>query len=109
TAGEPHALVLSPDRKALKSTRDELSYVMVQVVDQQGRPVPDAVVPVTFTIAGAGEIAAVGSANPKDVGSFRQPRKNTSHGVCVAVVRPTGQTGAIELRAAAQGLQPASV
>jgi beta-galactosidase len=40
--------VLRPDRTRLKATRDDLSYVVVQVVDVAGRLVPDAVTPVNF-------------------------------------------------------------
>jgi beta-galactosidase len=109
SAGKPHKLMLTPDRPSLKASRDDLSYVMVQVVDESGRPVPDAVVPVSFVATGAGEIAAVGNANPKDVGSFRQPRRDTFHGECVVVVRPTGKPGAIEVRAESPGLESATV
>lgn len=104
TVGKAHRLALTADRAKLKASRDDLSYVMVQVVDEQGQPVPDAVVPVSFAVAGAGEIAAVGNANPKDVASFRQPRRDTYHGACVVIVRPTGKAGAIEVRAEAPGL-----
>ncbi len=109
TAGKPHKLVLTPDQPGLMASRDDLSYVMVQVADEQGRPVPDAVVPVSFTLTGAGELAAVGNGNPKDVASFRQPHRRTYQGVCVAIVRPTGQPGSIELRAESPGLEPATV
>ena len=108
TVGKMHKLLLTPDRPKLKPTRDDLTYVMVQVADEQGRPVPDAVVPVAFALSGAGEIAAVGSANPKDVASFRQPHHRTFHGACVAVIRPTGKPGAIEFRAESQGLEGAT-
>jgi beta-galactosidase len=107
TAGKPHKLVLTPDRSKLKG-RDGLSYVMVQVMDEQGRTVPDAVVPVSFAISGAAEIAAVGNGNPKDVASFRKPRRDTFRGVCAVVVRPNGKAGAVEVRAEAPGLEPAS-
>jgi beta-galactosidase len=109
TTGKAHKLILTPDRKKLKATRDDLSYVTVQVMDEQGRLVPDAVVPVSFTISGAGEIAAVGNANPKDVASFRQPQRKTFHGTCLVVVRPTGTSGQIELRANSPGLEGAAV
>jgi len=109
TAGKAHKLVLQPDRAKLKPTRDDLSYVIVQVVDDAGRLVPDAVVPVTFAVSGPGEIAAVGSANPKDVASFRQPRRNTFHGECVVVVRPAGKAGSIDVRAESGGLESGSV
>lgn len=110
TTGKPHRLVLRPDRAKLKNTRDDLSYVLVQAVDQNGRLVPDAVVPVSFTVTGAGEIAAVGNANPKDVASFRQPHRNTFHGECIVVMRPTGSAaGSIKVNAEAPGLESATV
>jgi beta-galactosidase len=95
---------MTADRPKMKPSRDDLSYVMVSVVDDEGRLVPDAVVPVSFAVSGAGEIAAVGNANPKDVASFRQPRRDTFHGTCVVVVRPNGKPGPIEVRAESPGL-----
>ncbi|MGB9485721.1 MAG: glycoside hydrolase family 2 TIM barrel-domain containing protein [Terriglobia bacterium] len=109
TAGKAHRLSLTPDRGKIRASRDDLSYVMVQVVDEAGRPVPDAVAPVSFAVSGAGEIAAVGNANPKDVASFRRPWRNTFHGACMVVVRPTGNKGAVELRATSPGLESARV
>jgi beta-galactosidase len=109
TAGKPQKLVLTPDRPKLKVGRDDLSYIMAGVVDAQGNPVPDAMVPVSFSLSGAGEIAAVGNANPKDVASFRHPRRHTFHGVCVLVVRPNGKPGTVEVHAQSPGLGDASV
>lgn len=109
TAGKPHQLVLTPDQPGLMASRDDLNYVMVQVADEQGHPIPDAVVPVSFTLTGAGELAAVGNGNPKQVASFRQPHSHTYHGTCVAIVRPAGTPGSIQLRAESPGLEPATV
>jgi beta-galactosidase len=109
TAGKAHKLMLTPDRPKLKASRDDLSYIMVQVVDDEGALVPDAVVPVSFAVSGAGEIAAVGNANPKDVASFRQPHRKTFHGVCLVVVRPTGKPRQIEVRADSPGLEGATM
>ena len=108
TTGKPHKLVITPDRPKLRASRDDLSYVVVKVVDEQGRAIPDTVVPVTFTLTGAGEIAAVGSANPKDVASFRQPQHRTFHGKCVVSVRPTGIPGSVQIRAESPGLESAT-
>jgi beta-galactosidase len=104
TVGKARKLKMTADRPKMKPSRDDLSYVMVSVVDDEGRLVPDAVVPVSFAVSGAGEIAAVGNANPKDVASFRQPRRDTFHGTCVVVVRPNGKPGPIEVRAESPGL-----
>ena len=109
TAGKACKLKMTSDRPKMKPSRDDLSYVMLTVVDGEGRLVPDAVVPVSFAVSGAGEIAAVGNANPKDVASFRQPHRDTFHGTCVVVVRPNGKPGPIEVRAESPGLGYATI
>ena len=81
----------------------------VEVVDQAGELVPDAVVPVSLSVSGAAELAAAGSANPKDVESFRRTRPKTFHGRCLAIVRPTGAAGPATVRAEAAGLPAASI
>jgi len=107
SAGKPHKLLLTPDRSKLDISPDDLSYVMAQVVDEHGQPLPDAVVPLSFSLNGPADIAAVGSANPKDVASFRRPHHRTFHGACVAIIRPKGRPGSVELRAESPGLEPA--
>ncbi|UWZ84907.1 glycoside hydrolase family 2 TIM barrel-domain containing protein [Occallatibacter riparius] len=109
TVGKPARLVLTPDRAQIRASSDDLSYVMATVVDDQGRTVPDATVPVRFIVSGNGTIAAVGNANPKDVGSFKQPQKSTFHGTCVAILQPKGEPGSITLKAEAPNLEPASI
>ena len=77
-----------------------------QAIRHPRRP---AVVPVAFRVSGAGELAGAGSANPKDVASFRQPRTRTFQGRSLAVLRPTGQAGAIMLNADAEGIGQTSL
>ena len=107
TAGKPAGLRLKVDRQALRPDRNDLAYVTLEVLDQSGSMLPDAAVPVRFEISGAGELAGTGTANPKDVRSFRQPNPTTYHGKCLAIVRPTGSTGNVTLRAESAGLAPA--
>jgi beta-galactosidase len=108
TAGKAHKLILTPERPRLNTGGDDVGYVMLSVVDEAGRPVPDAVVPVTFSVDGAAEIMGVGNANPKDVASFQQPHRDTFHGACLLVVRPRGEPGKIVIRAESAGLLPAT-
>jgi beta-galactosidase len=78
-------------------------------MDRSGQLVPDAVVPVTFEVSGAGELAAAGSANPKDVFSFRRSSPKTFHGKALAIVRPHGTPGPVTVRAHATHLTPDSL
>jgi len=108
TAGPPAALRLTPDRSTIRAGRNDLSFVTVEVVDQNGNLVPNAAIPVRFEISGAGQLAAVGSGNPNLPESFQQPKRTTFEGRCLAILRPIGKTGRITLRATADGLTPAT-
>ena len=109
TAGRPARLRLKADRTAIRRSRNDLSYVTLEVLDGAGEVVPDAVVPVRISIGGAAELAAAGTANPKDVWSFRRPNLKTFHGMALAIVRPVGLVGVATVRAQADGLAPASI
>lgn len=99
---------LTPDRSTILADRNDLSFVTVEVVDKAGNMVPDAAIPVRFEISGAGELAAVGSGNPKLPESFQQPQRTTFEGHCLAIVRPIGKSGKVVLRAEADGLTAAT-
>jgi beta-galactosidase len=109
TVGKPAKLRLKADRASIRRDRNDLSYVTLEVLDQAGELVPDTVVPVSFSISGAAELVTAGSANPKDVESFRRLRPKTFHGRCLAIVRPKNVAGAATVRAQADGLPPASI
>ena len=104
TAGKPAKLRLKADRQSLRSGRNDLAYVTLEVLDGAEHTVPDADVPVAFTISGPGELAAAGTANPKDIRSFRRHNPRTFHGKCLAIVRPTGPAGSVTVRAEAEGI-----
>ena len=110
STGAPAALRLTADRAKIRADRDDLSFVTVEIVDEEGRVVPDARVPVRFAVSGAGELAATGSAAPDDAASFRAPLRTTHQGRCLVILRPTSTAaGKITLRAEADGLRPATV
>ncbi len=109
TTGAPVALRLTADRAKIRADRNDLSYVTVEVVDTDGRVVPDAQVPVRFSVSGEGELAATGTTAPDDVASFRAPLRKTFQGRCLVVLRPLGAPGEITLRAEADGLAGATL
>ena len=109
TAGEAKRIRLTADRASIKNSRDALSYVMVEVLDDKNQVLPDAEIPIHFTVSGTGELAAAGNASPNHPASFRQPQSNTFRGRCLAILRPTGKSGTIHLKASASGLLSAEV
>ncbi len=109
TTGPPVKIRLTADRMQINNDRNDLAYVTVEVLDEKDRRVPYAEIPVSFTISGGGELAAVGNGNPKDMKSFQRPEIKTFRGRCLAVLRPTGKAGRIKLKARTDNLQPGEV
>jgi beta-galactosidase len=109
TAGVPTEIRLIADRRNIKASRNDLAYVTAEIVDASGRLVPDAVIPLHFTIAGNGEIAATANANPSGMESFQKPLHKTFRGKALVIVRPKGKPGKIKLRADGEGLRPGEV
>lgn len=109
TTGAPHHIRLTADRSAIKASRNDLAYIAVEVVDDQNNVVPTAHIPIHFTVTGAGELAAVGNADPTDLSSFHQLERTTFRGRCIAIIRPKKQAGTIVLQATAKDLKPARI
>lgn len=109
TTGKPAKIKLTADRSELKASRNDLSYVAVEVVDENGNLVPNANLPVRFKVEGAGELAAVENGNPADMKSFRAPQVTSFNGRALVIVRPTGKAGEIRLKAESEGLTEAGL
>ena len=109
TTGETAGIRLTADRDQISANRNDLAYITVEIVDADGRRVPNAAVPVEFAVSGAGELAGVGNGNPTDMKSFQSPHCETFRGRCLVILRPTGEKGNIRLRATAKGLTAATI
>ena len=105
TAGSAKKIRLTADRNVIHASRNDLSYVTAEIVDANGHLVPDAELPLDFSIKGAGEIIATANANPADMESFQQPQHKTFRGKCLIIVRPNGKAGTISLKANGKGLK----
>jgi beta-galactosidase len=105
TTGLPNRIRLTADRTTINGNRNDLSYIMVEIVDDKGQVVPTAEIAIRFFISGAGEITAAGNANPTDLSSFKNPERKTFRGRCLVIIRPTSGNGTINLKATANGLQ----
>lgn len=99
TTGAPVALRLKPDRSTMRCEYGDLAYVTVEVVDQAGEVVKYAESEVSFEVEGAGELIALGSANPSSEEPYVGQQRKAWQGRLLAVVRSSGQPGAIVLKA----------
>eukprot|EP00039_Didymoeca_costata_P021451 m.344579 g.344579 ORF g.344579 m.344579 type:complete len:762 (+) comp24724_c0_seq1:220-2505(+) len=97
-SNKPTKLQLDSDQQELTTSRDDLAYVVATVQDEDNRNVVSAV-DVVFSVEGEGELLAVGSGKPDDLTSFYAGHRNTYRGHVVAIIRPTGKPGVIQIKA----------
>jgi beta-galactosidase len=109
TVGAPAALRFVTDAHHLSNNRNDLAYVLVEVVDAAGRVVPDAVQHLKLTVKGVATLVGFANANPHNVDSFQRGDRFTYHGKALGIVRPTGSPGRIFIHASADGLAPATL
>ncbi|MDA3883700.1 MAG: DUF4982 domain-containing protein [Bacteroidales bacterium] len=64
TSGKPSKIVLNAHKTNVAANGQDMAIVTVSVVDKQGNPVPDAHIPIHFSIDGPGKIIGVGNGNP---------------------------------------------
>jgi beta-galactosidase len=105
TVGAPAQVRLRAERSRIDASSNDLAWVFAEVVDADGRQVPDAVVELTFALDGAGTLRATGSANPRGIKSFSDPRTRTFHGEALAIVQGTTRRGQATLRVSSPGLE----
>jgi beta-galactosidase len=104
TTGDPFAIRLIPDRNKIKADRNDLSFVKIEVVDENGELVPLDSSLISLSISGAGSLAGTGNADPKDMSGVNRPVLKAYRGKALAIIYPSGR-GNIILRAEAKGLK----
>ena len=109
TAGKPAAVRLWADRQVIAADGQDLSYVTVEIVDSQGVRIPDAKLPITLDVQGAGELIGFGSGNPRTAESFQARQRNAFEGRCLAIIKASKQPGTITVKADGPGLKTGAV
>jgi beta-galactosidase len=110
TAGAPAAIRLTPDRKELAATGEDLCYILVEALDKKGTLCPLADNLIYFKVEGPAEIAAVGNGNPLSLEPFQANKRKLFYGKAMLILRTRqGQAGEVRVTAQSDGLTAANV
>ncbi|MFH9060797.1 glycoside hydrolase family 2 TIM barrel-domain containing protein [Streptomyces coeruleorubidus] len=104
TAGAPHAIRLTPDRKSLAADGRSLVFVTAEVVDRRGVVVPDAEHLLSFEVAG-GSLAGLDNGRQESAERYQASTRTAFHGKALAIVRSGTKTGTVRVTARADGLR----
>lgn len=105
TAGEPYALRLTPDEYAIAADGESLSFVTVEVVDEDGVVVPGANNLLEFSVSG-GVLAGLDNGRQESAEGYKGPTRSAFHGKALAIIRSTESQGPITVTATSAGLVP---
>lgn len=108
TAGAPHHLRLTPDRRIIKADGKSLSFVTVEVVDKDGNLCPNAENQLYFSLNGPATIAGVDNGNAASMELFKDNKRRAFSGKCLVVLQSTHEKGAVTLTVKGVDLQTSS-
>ena len=109
TTGAPAAIRLTADRAVLAADNNDLAVVTVAIVDAQGRVVPTANNKIMFSLTGPAKLIGVGNGDPTSHEPDKANSRSAFNGFAQAIVQTTMNSGAINLKAEAAGLETANL
>ncbi|HLP14918.1 MAG TPA: beta-galactosidase GalA, partial [Bacteroidota bacterium] len=112
TTGEPVEVVLTPSKSVLASDGVDAAVVNVSVIDARGREVPDAQMPVQFSLTGSARFIGVGNGDPSshepDQCGEGQWQRSLFNGKCQVIIQSLKGNDPVKIEARAAGVKPAS-
>ena len=99
TAGAPHHLRLTADKNTLNADGKSLTFVTVEVVDQDGNLCPNAENQVFFDVEGEAVIAGVDNGCQTSMERFKADNRKAFYGKCLVVLQSTKKAGTVGLTA----------
>lgn len=109
SAGAPTAIRLSADRTNLKSDEDDLSFIMIEIVDADGNVVPIADNQLEVKVNGNFRLQALGNADIKDEDIYTDDSHKAWKGRALAVVRNPAKKGSSTVTVTSPGLKSATL
>lgn len=108
TSGKAAKIALKADRTTIAANGQDLSFVTVEITDNNGILEPNAENRLNFTIEGPGVIVGVDNGNLKDVDSYTGSTRKAWHGRALVVIRSTRKEGLIQLTVSSPDLPDAA-
>ena len=109
TAGKAAKIKLIADRTVIKANGQDLSFVTVEITDENGNIQPNADNMLSFNIEGLGVIAGVDNANLKNLEKYVGNTRTAWHGRAMVVIKSTNNSGKIILNVESESLNAASI
>lgn len=105
TAGDPAAIRIMPEREVITADGEDLCYVEVDIVDENGVMNPHADNDIRFSVSGNGRIVGTDNGDPTDFTNMKSSRRSAFNGKALVIVQSTQKAGSFTITASAAGLR----
>ena len=109
TAGKPHHIELSVDRKTLTADNEDMAFITVSVVDKDGNLCPDADNLIQVKVEGTGAFKGICNGDATSLEPFTKPQMKTFKGMLSIGVISSYEPGNIHVTVSSKGLKKADV
>ncbi len=109
TAEKPLKIRLTADRASIKADGKDISFVTVEVMDENGVAHPTADNFIEFSTTGTGFITGTDNGCPIDHLSLSKPQRKLYNGKAIALVRSNEEKGKVTLTAKSAGFEDATI
>ncbi|WP_068780446.1 glycoside hydrolase family 2 TIM barrel-domain containing protein [Paenibacillus sp. GM2] len=109
TGGKDIKLTLDPEKTVLRANGQDLCYVNIYLTDGHGEILPATDRSVHVQVSGAGQLLAIGSANPYTEEGFVSGNHQTYYGRALAVIRVGRNAGLIQVTISADGVEDKTI
>jgi beta-galactosidase len=107
TTSVPEAIRLTADRNNINADMQDIVNIKVEIVDENGLVVPNAVNLVEFKVEGEGILIGTDNGNPQDKTPMKSKQRSAFNGLALAVIQSTDKGGNIRIKAVSNGLKEA--
>ncbi|KDN55448.1 glycoside hydrolase family 2 TIM barrel-domain containing protein [Flavobacterium seoulense] len=109
TIGKATTIKLTSDTTTLKADGQDLAYVLIELLDQNGNVVLDSNQQIKISCEGIGKIIASGNGAPTDMASFGSLTPSLFKGRAMAIIRAGKVSGKTKLTVSSEGMQSATI
>jgi beta-galactosidase len=110
TTGSPVTLELISDRPQISGDGQDALPITVRALDEKRRPVPTAMLPVTFSLDGPANIIGLGNGDPRCHEPEKGNQRSLFNGLAQVILQSqAGGSGHVTLRAESKGIQSAEL
>ena len=107
TTGTPLKVRLVPEKHKAKADGHDVIFVSVEIIDQEGRIVPNTEVSLKASVTGACTLAGFGSGNPITEEDYTDAQATTFRGRAMVILRTGYHAGDCKLVVEAEGFETA--